>query len=106
MDEHLRPARLEIDLSGRQNRKRRITRRDLYGVAAVCTVMFVLLPHAARAWVVAGAYWVFALATFAVAIMIPWGELRLWKMPARWTLSALATAWLVLAVLVTREAIG
>lgn len=106
MDERLRPARLGIDLSGRENGKRRISRQDLFGVVVVCAVMLVLLPRAAAAWVVAGAYWMFALATFAVAIRIPRGELRLWKMPAHWAIGMLAAAWLVLAVLETREAHG
>jgi hypothetical protein len=42
----------------------------------------VLLPRAVGVWVVAGAYWMLALATFAVAIAIPRGEVRMWKMPA------------------------
>jgi hypothetical protein len=82
MNERLRPGRLEIDLTGCKNGKRRFSRGVLYGVAGVCAVMLVLLPRAVGVWVVAGAYWMLALATFAVAIAIPRGEVRMWKMPA------------------------
>jgi hypothetical protein len=114
MGERVGSARLGIDLSGRGKPRRGIARSGRFVglvlggtvVAVLLGVQVGLLPGVVQTALVPGGYWLMALGSAYAFVTIPRTEARLWRMPLHWVMGGLSAAWLVLALLETREAIG
>jgi hypothetical protein len=114
IDERLHPARLEIDLSGREKPRYGIARLGRFaGLVFGGTVLAILvgvrvgmLPRVVQTALVPGVYWLLAAGSAYSFVAVPRTEVRMWGMPLRWVMGGPAAAWLVLAVMETREAIG